>query len=205
MEAYPAAIADTKCGGRQLFTISSNNDDSRDWWAMNNPIDNACMYQEDVPEHAKETFKNVCLGFQAAGAFKTQLTVDTMWEYPLLQSALEFGKMEWIACQILDCHMIQADLRRTDSLGRTPLAVAIKMASSNDNHEPDIIDFSVVIEWLLDKEQNGSPKTVSLPTTINGMSMLHLHLALQQGVGLENGSKHIVNAFPGAFSIPDPR
>eukprot|EP00957_Ditylum_brightwellii_P107041 8167344-Ditylum_brightwellii.AAC.1 len=74
-----------ECGRGQLFTISGNNDDSGDCWALNNLIDNACMYREDGPERAEETFQNVCLGFQAAGAFKTQLTVDDMWEYPLLQ------------------------------------------------------------------------------------------------------------------------
>jgi len=192
-----------ECGRGQLFAISGNNDDSGDCWALNNLIDNACMYREDGPERAEETFQNVCLGFQAAGAFKTQLTVDDMWEYPLLQGALEFGKMEWIARQILDRHMTEADLRRTDGLGRTPLAVAIAMAGSNDNHDPDFINFSVIIERLLDEEQNGSPETASLPITVNGISMLPLHLALQQGVGLDDGSKHIVNAFPGALSIPD--
>lgn len=192
-----------ECRRGQLFVT----EESEDWMAMYSLIYNAGLYREDgEPGRAEEAFQSACLGFQAAGAFKTELTETTMWEYPLLQGAVEFARGQWIVMQILDRYTMQADLIRTDAFGRTPLAVAIEMAGNNDHHDPDEIDFSVIIQRLLNDDQNGSSKAaVFLPMNVAGFPMLPLHQALHQGVGLEDGSENIVKAYPEALSIPDPQ
>jgi len=194
-----------ECGRGQLFFADDRNED---WMAMTHLIEIAFITREGRSGHAEiaeRGFQKACLGFQAAGAFKTKLNVATMWEHPLLQGAIEFAKMQWIVMQILDRHTTQADLTRMDALGRTPLMVAIEMAGSNDYHDPDEINFDAILQRLLDDGQNGSSEAASLPMNVNGIPMLPLHQALSQGVGLEDGSRHIVNAYPEALSIPDPQ
>ena len=186
-------------GGRgQLFAGEGNTVDTT---AMQSLIENASLHREEWERGIDDRrWQNLCLGLKAAGAFKTGLTVETMWDYPLLQAAIEFGTRQYIVGVVLEQHTIRADLDRADALGRNPLAVAIEMAGSNHHHDPDDICFAAIIQKLLDDQLHGSSQSASVPLNAS----LPLHRALHHGVGLEDGSQYILEAFPGAVAVLDP-
>ena len=89
-----------------------------------------------------------------------------------------------------------------DPLGRTPLAVAIEMASRSDLHDSFDMNFASVIKQLLDDDGHGASEAARLPLDANGT--LPLHRSLRLGLCWEGGVEHVANAFSDALSVPDP-
>lgn len=147
-------------------------------------------------------WQNLCLALQAAGAFRTKMSPDTMWEYPLLHGVIEFGVQQLYFDRILrEC--ATGDLTQLDPLGRTALAVALEMADAlrqKYEEDDDNMKLDVVLQMLLDDRRGGSSALASIP--IADGRTLPLHRALQQG--LQDGLVPIAAAFPDALAIPDP-
>ena len=152
-------------------------------------------------EYDERWFQNLCLALRAAGAFKTGLAVENMWDYPLLHGVIEFGNYQYIVDIILNRYNTRADLGRLDALGRSPLVIAIEKAGDNDNHDPIDICFSTMIKDLLDDRHHGWSELASIPFA----GTLPLHHALHNGVGLEDGNDYILEAFPAALATIDPK
>lgn len=173
--------------------------------AMDEFFDKAMMLREDWESGRDDTsWTNLCLCLKAAGAFRTGMSADDMWSYPLLQGAIEFGRNR-VAFEQIFSKSTHDDVIRRDMMGRTPLRVAIELAGNlpeNDDRREGMC-IGTVIEMLLDDHQGGSSESASVPTDPNGT--LPLHYALKHGIELEDGLRHIVKAFSGALSIPDPQ
>ena len=162
-------------------------------------------YQADVDR----VWGNLCLALQAAGAARTKMSVEKMWEYPLLQGMIEFGEVQLYFDKIFR-ERTNNEVNQLDPLGRSALAVAIEMADKiveKFDEDSDNMQLSVVVKKLLDNQQGGSPSLASIPipnldaTTTSPTFPLHraLHKALKEDV-----IHPIVAAFPDVLSIPDP-
>lgn len=170
--------------------------------AMENIVSYSTAVNTDEIEYGVIRWENFCLGIQAAGAFQTGLSAEAMWDYPLLQAVIEFGEEQCNFEKIFrESH--PDDFTRVDAMGRTPLIVAINVASDIPDNEMIIQE---VIQMLLNDQQGGSSQAAEMPikNSNDGSTILPLHYALRLGVGFDDGLGHIVDAFPGALDIVDP-
>jgi hypothetical protein len=168
---------------------------------MENIISYSTAVNSDEIEYGPIRWQNFCLSIKAAGAFKTGLSAETMWDYPILHAAIEFG-YEQSCFEKIFRESNPDDFTRVDALGRTPLMVAIEVASDNPNNDMNIQE---VIQILLDDQQGGSSQAAQIPKeNSNYGTILPLHYALRLGVGFDDGLGHIVDACTGALDIVDP-
>jgi hypothetical protein len=170
--------------------------------AMENILSYTTAVSTDEIEYGVIRWQNFCLGIQAAGAFQTGMSAETMWDYPLLQAVIEFGE-EQSNFEKIFRQSNPNDFTRVDAMGRTALIVAINVASNFPDNEMII---QQVIQMLLDDQQGGSSQAAQIPkeNSNDGCSSLPLHYALRLGVGFDDGLGYIVDAFPGALDIVDP-
>ena len=123
---------------------------------------------------------------------------------PLLQGVIEFEERQIFFNRVLkESRCLRDDLVKKDSLGRTPLRVAIGMAGSYSNHNYLDRWEALYIDTVLQSLLNDSPQeTCSHPMDNKGT--LRIHFVLHNGVGLEEGFQILVDAYLDALSIPDP-
>jgi hypothetical protein len=117
-----------------------------------------------------------------------------MWDYPILHAVIEFGD-EQSCFEKIFRESKPDDFTTVDPLGRTPLLVAIQVASDIPDNEMNI---PKVIQMLLDDQQGGSSQAAQIlkENSNYGSTILPLHYALRLGVGFDDGLGHMVDACP---------